>query len=97
MTRFSFSADIAGPHVLISSEEAEGYPTATKAMLAGYVVKTVMHASLGIYMFWQNKMRDRVAREAGEVLSDEERAKRAEELGMTDTTELNNPYFRYAL
>lgn len=89
--------NIAGPHVLISSEEAEGYPTATKAMLAGYVVKTVMHASLGIYMFWQNKMRDRVAREAGEVLSDEERAKRAEELGMTDTTELNNPYFRYAL
>ena len=28
--------NIAGPHVLIDSEAGLGYPTATKAMMAGY-------------------------------------------------------------
>jgi hypothetical protein len=64
-------------------------------MLAGYVVKTVSLASLGIYMVLQNRKRDRAAAEAGLTLNEEERSKRAEELGMADTTEWNNPYFRY--
>ncbi len=66
-------------------------------MLAGYVVKTVMHALLGFYMLWENKRRDRKARETGEVLSPEEMRANAEKLGMADVTERNNPYFRYAL
>jgi hypothetical protein len=87
--------DIAGPQVIKASEAKAGYPTATKAMLAGYVVKTICLASLGVYMIWQNKKRDRAAREAGVTLNEEERARKAEELGMMDTTEWNNPYFRY--
>ncbi|WWD21335.1 hypothetical protein CI109_105819 [Kwoniella shandongensis] len=90
--------NIAGPHVLIDSEKAAGYPTATKAMLAGYVAKTGLHVLLGVYMWLSNKRRDKEAIARGETfLSEEERAKKAEEIGMTDATEWNNPYFRYAL
>ncbi len=64
-------------------------------MLAGYVVKTVSLASLGVYMVWQNKKRDRAAAAEGLLLNRAELAKRAEELGMMDSTEWNNPYFRY--
>ncbi|KAH8925192.1 MFS general substrate transporter [Atractiella rhizophila] len=88
--------NIAGPHVLIDSE-APKYPTATKAMLAGYVIKTGMHIILGVYMYLENRRRDRKAIEDGSVLEEVERAKRAEELGMMDTTEKDNPYFRYVL
>jgi len=66
-------------------------------MLAGYVVKTVSLGSLGLYMLWSNKRRDRQAKENGEVLSVAERNSKAAELGMGDVTEWANPYFRYAL
>ncbi|KAK8844009.1 hypothetical protein IAR55_006802 [Kwoniella newhampshirensis] len=89
--------NIAGPHVLIGSEKAQGYPTATKAMLAGYVAKTCLHLVLGFYMWFSNRRWDKAAAARGEVLSEQERAKKAEEIGMTDATEWNNPYFRYAL
>ncbi|WVQ81140.1 hypothetical protein IAT38_003262 [Cryptococcus sp. DSM 104549] len=89
--------NIAGPHVLIGSEKAAGYPTATKAMLAGYVAKTSLHLILGLYMWFSNRRWDKQAAERGEVLEEEVRRKKAEEVGMTDATEWHNPYFRYAL
>ena len=81
--------DIAGPHVLIDSEKAAGYPTATKAMLAGYVIKTTSHLALGGYLLYWNRRWDRMAIERGEMLDDGERRKRAEEIGMTDATEFS--------
>ncbi|KAJ7204233.1 major facilitator superfamily domain-containing protein [Mycena rebaudengoi] len=80
--------NIAGPHVLLQSEAAIGYPTATKSMMAGYVVKTVCHLALGIYI-------NAVA--AGENISKAERARLAEEEGMKDITEFDNKWFRYVL
>ncbi|CAD6574935.1 MAG: hypothetical protein TREMPRED_001252 [Tremellales sp. Tagirdzhanova-0007] len=89
--------NIAGPHVLIASEAAAGYPTATKAMMAGYVVKTAAHLALGGYMWFWNRKWNRQAREKGEAQDPVERKRLAEEIGMTDATEWHNPYFRYAL
>ncbi|WWC98037.1 hypothetical protein V866_004926 [Kwoniella sp. B9012] len=89
--------NIAGPHVVIGEEKALGYPTATKAMLAGYTVKTIFHVFLGLYMLYWNRRWDKEAKERGEELSEVERAKKAELIGMTDATEWNNPYFRYCL
>ncbi|ORY33062.1 major facilitator superfamily domain-containing protein [Naematelia encephala] len=89
--------NIAGPHVLLEREATTGYPTATKAMLAGYVVKTVTHLVLGAYMLYWNRRWDKMAIARGELLSEAQRRKLAEEVGMTDATEFNNPYFRYAL
>ena len=96
-TRSSLTVDIAGPHVLIDSEAAAGYPTATKAMLAGYVVKTASHLSLGLYMLWQNKKRDKQMAAAGELLPAEEMARKAEEMGMADMTDVQNVWHRYVL
>ncbi|KAJ7267787.1 major facilitator superfamily domain-containing protein [Mycena rebaudengoi] len=89
--------NIAGPHVLLQSEAAIGYPTATKSMMAGYVVKTVCHLALGIYMWNSNRLRDRNAVAAGENISKAERARLAEEEGMKDITEFDNKWFRYVL
>ncbi|ORX40258.1 major facilitator superfamily domain-containing protein [Kockovaella imperatae] len=89
--------NIAGPHVLLDREAKEGYPTATKAMMGGYSAKTFFHLCLGLYMWYWNKRWDREARERGEIMSNEERLRRAEEVGMRDATEFENPYFRYAL
>ncbi|KAJ7197770.1 major facilitator superfamily domain-containing protein [Mycena pura] len=89
--------NIAGPHVLLQSEAAIGYPTATKAMMAGYVIKTACHLALALYMWRSNRMRDRAAAAAGEDLPEEERARRAEEEGMRDVTEADNKWFRYVL
>ncbi|KAL1668979.1 major facilitator superfamily domain-containing protein [Schizophyllum commune] len=89
--------NIAGPHVLIDSEEDIGYPTATKAMMAGYVVKTGCHVLLGLYMWNSNRLRNNAAVKDGSALSEEERARRAEEAGMTDITEFENQWFRYVL
>ncbi|KAJ7885256.1 major facilitator superfamily domain-containing protein [Mycena olivaceomarginata] len=86
--------NIAGPHVLLQSEAAIGYPTATKAMMAGYVVKTACHLYLGFYMWNSNRLRDRDAVASGENISDEERARRAEDEGMKDVTEFDNKWFR---
>lgn len=99
-------------HVLIGSEEKQGYPTATKAMMASYAAKTGLHLILGAYLYWENRRRDRLARDAGEDISDEDRRRLAEQIGMvsgqnsewsaaktskTDATEWHNPYFRYEL
>ncbi|KAF9036440.1 MFS general substrate transporter [Hymenopellis radicata] len=89
--------NIAGPHTLIDSEEDIGYPTATKAMLAGYTVKTGCHILLGLYMWYENRRRDALAEASGDDISEEERARLAEEAGMNDVTEFDNKYFRYVL
>ncbi|KAF8922343.1 major facilitator superfamily domain-containing protein [Mucidula mucida] len=91
------SANIAGPHTLIDSEEDIGYPTATKAMLAGYTVKTGCHILLGLYMWYENRRRDALAAVSGDDISEDERARLAEEAGMNDVTESDNKYFRYVL
>lgn len=89
--------NIAGPHVLLDSEQGIGYPTATKAMMAGYVVKAGCHVLLGLYMWNENRRRDQAAAADGSVVPDQERARLAEELGMADITELKNQWFRYVL
>ncbi|KAI9069932.1 MFS general substrate transporter [Trametes sanguinea] len=86
------TGNIIGPHFLINSE-APTYTTGTKAMLIGYVIKTVCHAALGIYMLWSNIKRDR---EYGKVTTYEDQLK-GEEAGMHDLTEFENRYHRYVL
>ena len=51
-------------------------------MMAGYVAKTALHAGLGFYMLYSNRRWDRQAAERGETLPEEDRKKRAEEIGM---------------
>ncbi|KAJ7669671.1 major facilitator superfamily domain-containing protein [Mycena rosella] len=89
--------NIAGPHVLLQSEAQIGYPTATKAMMAGYVVKTACHLFLGFYMWNSNRLRDGDAVASDENVSEEVRMHRAEEEGMKDVTEFDNKWFRYVL
>ncbi|KAJ7648779.1 MFS general substrate transporter [Mycena polygramma] len=89
--------NIAGPHVLLQSEADIGYPTATKSMMAGYVVKTACHLFLALYMWNSNRLRDRDAVSSGENLPEEERARLAESEGMKDVTEFDNKWFRYVL
>ncbi|KAF5356616.1 hypothetical protein D9758_008204 [Tetrapyrgos nigripes] len=89
--------NIAGPHVLIDSEKPLGYPTATKAMMAGYTIKLGCHVFLGLYMWYDNKRRDRLAKEQGKIVSEEKRRQLAEEAGMNDVTEVDNVWFRYVL
>ena len=50
--------------------------------MGGYAAKTFFHLALGLYMLYWNRRWDKEARERGEVLSDEERSRRAEEVGM---------------
>lgn len=57
-------------------------------MLIGYTVKLLAVLVLYLYMYRANKARDALGP------SDE---KAAVELGMHDTTELDNPGFRYSL
>ncbi|KAI0357268.1 MFS general substrate transporter [Trametes cingulata] len=84
--------NVIGPHFLIDSE-APRYTTGTTAMFIGYVIKTVAHLALGLYMLWSNIKRDR---EQGKVTSYEDQLK-GEEAGMHDLTEFENPYHRYVL
>lgn len=44
---------------------------------------------------WQNKKRERAARESG--ISPEEMERMGREMGEQDVTDLKNPYFRYSL
>ena len=74
-------------------------------MLAGYILKLLATIGIYLYMYRENKRRDRAAVElaAGGLLSStilgtmsaEERE--AIEKGMHDVTELDNPGFRYCL
>lgn len=50
--------------------------------LFSYVVKTALHLTLGFYMWYDNRRRDRKAEAEGTVVPEEERAKLAEQAGM---------------
>lgn len=53
-----------------------------QAMMAGYVVKTAMHAVLGLYMWYWNRRWNKQAKANGTEIPEDERRKRAEEVGM---------------
>ncbi|KAH9938890.1 MFS general substrate transporter [Epithele typhae] len=82
--------NIIGPHFLIDSE-APTYPTGTTAMFIGYIIKTIAHILLGVYMWKSNVKKDRIH---GKITSYEDQLK-GEEAGMRDLTEFENPYHRY--
>ncbi|EJF56374.1 MFS general substrate transporter [Dichomitus squalens LYAD-421 SS1] len=84
--------NVIGPHFILDSE-APRYTTGTKAMFIGYVIKTVAHLALGLYMLWSNIRRDR---EQGKVTSPGDQLK-GEEAGMHDLTEWENKFHRYVL
>jgi ACS family allantoate permease-like MFS transporter len=48
-----------------------------------------------LYYVWQNRRRDKKAAESG--VSKEEQERLGRELGEVDTTDLQNPHFRYSL
>lgn len=86
--------NIIGPQTFIDSE-APFYHSAYVAILVGYCVKTVMVVVLYMYMWRENKRRDR---EAGLMpASQVEQEKEAIEAGMHDVTEIDNKGFRYVL
>jgi hypothetical protein len=86
--------NIIGPQTFKSSD-APGYHSAYVAMLVGYCVKLAAIVVLYIYMWAENKRRDREAASSGITGYDEE--KEAIERGMHDVTELDNKGFRYTL
>ncbi|KAL1938014.1 hypothetical protein VTO73DRAFT_12025 [Trametes versicolor] len=86
------AGNVIGPHFIIDSE-APRYRTGTMAMFISYIVETVAHIALGLYMLWSNIKRDR---ELGKVTSYEDQLK-GEEAGMHDLTEFENRYHRYVL
>lgn len=65
--------------------------------MASYAAKTGLHLIFGAYLYWGNRRFNKLAEEAGENLSEEDRKRLAEQVGMTDATEWHNPYFRYEL
>ncbi|KAI1444938.1 MFS general substrate transporter [Annulohypoxylon stygium] len=87
--------NIIGPQTFKDSE-APFYTSAYIAILVGYCVKTTMVAVLYLYMWSENRKRDREAAVQGSGLS-EEQEKEAIEQGMQDVTELDNKGFRYVL
>ncbi|KAJ5782871.1 hypothetical protein N7457_004645 [Penicillium paradoxum] len=82
--------NIIGPQTFKSSE-APGYHSAYIAMLAGYTIKLVAIVALYIYMYLENKRRDRAVIDGQEVETD------GIEKGMLDQTEIENKAFRYVL
>lgn len=62
-------------------------------MFIGYVLKTVAHILLGIYMLRSNIIKDR---KHGRLDTYEKQLK-GEEAGMHDSTEFENIYHRYVL
>ncbi|KAJ6086052.1 MFS general substrate transporter [Penicillium sp. IBT 16267x] len=82
--------NIIGPQTFKSSE-APGYHSAYVAMLVGYTVKLTAIVALYLYMYFENKRRDRLALESGNSADD------GVEAGMLDQTELDNKRFRYVL
>ncbi|KAI9631776.1 MFS general substrate transporter [Dioszegia hungarica] len=78
--------NIVGPLTVLSSE-APVYTTATTAMVVSFTVKLLALLTLGIYMMWQNKVRDRKYGPANK--------ERAAAAGMQDKSEQDNPDFRY--
>ncbi|EXJ53569.1 uncharacterized protein A1O5_13241 [Cladophialophora psammophila CBS 110553] len=86
--------NIIGPQTFKSSE-APRYHSAYVEMLVGYTIKLVAIIVLYVYMFAENKRRDREAAVSGVADLDEE--KEAIERGMHDVTELDNKGFRYTV
>ncbi|PKY00147.1 MFS general substrate transporter [Aspergillus campestris IBT 28561] len=82
--------NIIGPQTFKDSE-APGYHSAYIAMLVGYSIKLVSIVALYLYMYFENKKRDRAAMEG--LNSTEEGI----ENGMLDQTEIDNKGFRYFL
>ncbi|KAL2009580.1 hypothetical protein VTN00DRAFT_5387 [Thermoascus crustaceus] len=85
--------NIIGPQTFKSSE-APRYQSAYIAMLVGYAVKLIAIITLYIYMYLENKRRDRMAAD-GEIPGNGDRD--AVENGMLDQTEIDNKGFRYVL
>ncbi|KZT50547.1 MFS general substrate transporter [Calocera cornea HHB12733] len=83
--------NIIGPH-FYKPEESPIFKTAVISMLAGYCIKTGLGIVLGVYMWNENKRRDRLYAETGG-----QSEKESEEEGMLDRTEFENPGFRYSL
>ncbi|KAJ5809390.1 uncharacterized protein N7503_001608 [Penicillium pulvis] len=82
--------NIIGPQTFKSSE-APGYHSAYIAMLVGYTIKLTAIVALYLYMYFENKRRDRLALESGDSEDD------GVEAGMLDQTEIDNKRFRYVL
>lgn len=77
-----------GP-TFVYNHEAPQYKSAAMAMLGGYVGKTICHGLLGLYMWLDNKKRDRVHGPADPTI--------AADNGMKGMTENENIHFRYVL
>ncbi|KAF2495246.1 MFS general substrate transporter [Lophium mytilinum] len=86
--------NIIGPQTFKDSEKP-GYHSAYIAMLVGYCIKLAMVVVLYIYMYSDNKKRDREG--AHGIALTEEQEREAIELGMHDVTEIDNKGFRYIL
>ncbi|KAJ1715495.1 MFS transporter [Aspergillus flavus] len=82
--------NIIGPQTFKDSE-APGYHSAYVAMLVGYAVKLVSIIALYLYMYLENKRRDR------EALGSDGDESDGVEKGMLDQTEIDNKTFRYVL
>ncbi|KAL2862640.1 putative MFS transporter [Aspergillus lucknowensis] len=82
--------NIIGPQTFKKSEEP-GYHSAYVAMLVGYTIKLVSITILYVYMYLENKRRDR------EALNESDDDASGIENGMLDQTELENKHFRYVL
>ncbi|KAJ5150888.1 MFS general substrate transporter [Penicillium canariense] len=82
--------NIIGPQTFRDSE-APGYHSAYVAMLVGYTVKLTAIFALYLYMYFENKRRDRAAL-GGQQPEDD-----GVENGMLDQTEIDNKAFRYVL
>lgn len=86
--------NIIGPQTFIASQ-APRYHSAYVAMLIGFVGKLVFISILYVYMWSNNKRRDREQAARGEL--GEEKDREAIEKGMHDMTEIDNRGFRYVL
>jgi hypothetical protein len=63
------SGSIASPQFFLSSEEARGYPTGIKTMIACFCIQLVLPLLLRVLYVNENKKRDALARD-GEIQSD---------------------------
>ncbi|KAL0256687.1 hypothetical protein SLS55_009083 [Diplodia seriata] len=80
--------NFAGPFV-VKESQAPYYEGASIGLLVGYCIKLGCHVLLLVYMFVENRRRDRTYGPANKGESDE--------AGMLDRTEFENMNFRYVL
>lgn len=80
--------NFAGPFV-VDPKQAPRYEGATIGLLVGYSIKLGCHLALLVYMFLENRRRDRKYGPQDKDKSEEE--------GMRDRTEFENKDFRYVL